>query len=457
MNRSSENTPLNELAESPVGSLLFRYSFPAIVGMVVMSLYNVIDRIIIGQVVGPEAITGLTITFPVMNLTAALGILVGAGASACVSIMLGSGDRRSAGMVLGNALTMTLIFGTIYIAFFGVYLDEILRSFGASDVTLPYAREFMIYLLPGLLMTNLTFSFNNIMRASGYPMRAMVTMLIGAGCNALLAYIFVIALHLGIKGAAIATDISMTVTMVFVMAHFFRRESTLRFSRGTFALRPHIVARIAAIGAAPSLVNAAACFINVIINRSLSDYGGDMAVGAAGIFTTFTSLLTMVCVGLCQGMQPIIGYNYGAGNLHRLNRCYWLSVAVATAVTGVGAVIGYTMPGYIARAFTTDTLLISTTVQALTIAMTAFPVVGFQIVSTTFFQSIGRAAKSIFLSLCRQVLFLIPLLLWLPPHYQLAGVWMAFPISDIIATLVTAVMIAYQLHLLRRQINTVRP
>ena len=188
MNRSSENTPLNELAESPVGSLLFRYSFPAIVGMVVMSLYNVIDRIIIGQVVGPEAITGLTITFPVMNLTAALGILVGAGASACVSIMLGSGDRRSAGMVLGNALTMTLIFGTIYIAFFGVYLDEILRSFGASDVTLPYAREFMIYLLPGLLMTNLTFSFNNIMRASGYPMRAMVTMLIGAGCNALLAY-----------------------------------------------------------------------------------------------------------------------------------------------------------------------------------------------------------------------------------------------------------------------------
>ena len=276
-------------------------------------------------------------------------------------------------------------------------------------------------------------------------------------CNALLAYIFVIALHLGIKGAAIATDISMTVTMVFVMAHFFRRESTLRFSRGTFALRPHIVARIAAIGAAPSLVNAAACFINVIINRSLSDYGGDMAVGAAGIFTTFTSLLTMVCVGLCQGMQPIIGYNYGAGNLHRLNRCYWLSVAVATAVTGVGAVIGYTMPGYIARAFTTDTLLISTTVQALTIAMTAFPVVGFQIVSTTFFQSIGRAAKSIFLSLCRQVLFLIPLLLWLPPHYQLAGVWIAFPISDIIATLVTAVMIAYQLHLLRRQINTVRP
>ena len=220
--------------------------------------------------------------------------------------MLGSGDRRSAGMVLGNALTMTLIFGTIYIAFFGVYLDEILRSFGASDVTLPYAREFMIYLLPGLLMTNLTFSFNNIMRASGYPMRAMVTMLIGAGCNALLAYIFVIALHLGIKGAAIATDISMTVTMVFVMAHFFRRESTLRFSRGTFALRPHIVARIAAIGAAPSLVNAAACFINVIINRSLSDYGGDMAVGAAGIFTTFTSLLTMVCVGLCQGMKPII-------------------------------------------------------------------------------------------------------------------------------------------------------
>lgn len=446
MKSDNKEARLNELATSPVGALLFRYSFPAIVGMVVMSLYNVIDRIIIGQVVGPEAITSLTVTFPVMNLTAALGILVGAGASACVSIMLGGGDRARAERVLGNSLTLTLIFGTIYIAVFGIYLDDILRSFGASDVTLPYAREFMIYLLPGLLMTNLTFSFNNIMRASGYPIRAMVTMLIGAGCNLVLAFIFVILLHLGIKGAAIATDISMTVSMLFVMAHFFRRDSTLRFQRGTFGLDIDIVARIVAIGAAPSLVNAAACFINVIINRSLSDYGGDMAVGAAGIFTTFASLLTMVCVGLCQGMQPVVGYNYGAGNLDRLRRCYWLSVAVATAVTGLGAVIGLTMPGYIARAFTTDAVLIATTVQALSTAMTAFPVVGFQIVSTTFFQSIGYAAKSIFLSLCRQVLFLIPLLLLLPPIYRLKGIWMAFPISDIIATVVTAAMIAYQLH-----------
>lgn len=451
--KTSVNDKLNELAVTPVGRLLFRYSLPAIVGMVVNSLYNVIDRIFIGQGVGPDAITGLAITFPVMNLAAALGILVGAGSSACVSIMLGRNDRRSASMVLGNALTLTITFATIYIFIFAIFLDDILRAFGASDVSLPYAHDFMLYLLPGLLMTNLSFSFNNIMRASGYPVKAMWTMFIGAACNLALAPIFIFVLGWGIKGAAIATDISMTVSMLFVMSHFFNPESTLHFKRGTFRPNLHIIGRIASIGAAPSLVNAAACFINVIINRSLYEYGGDMAVGAAGIFTTFTSVLTMVCVGLCQGMQPIVGYNYGAGNLHRLKRTYWLAVIFATAVVGIGEILGMTVPQYIARAFTTDPTLIGVTSRALSISMKAFVVVGFQIVSTTFFQSIGCAAKSIFLSLSRQVLFLIPLLLMLPDFYKLDGVWMAFPLSDIIATMVTAILIIHQFRLIDRKLN----
>ncbi|MCM1519493.1 MAG: MATE family efflux transporter [Lachnoclostridium sp.] len=439
-----DNEKLLELATMPVGRLLLRYSMPAIVGMVVTSLYNIIDRIFIGQGVGPEAIAGLAITFPVMNLTAAIGTLVGAGASACVSIMLGQDNHRKAEYVLGNSLTLTLVFATIYIAIFGAFIDDILIAFGASEVTLPYAHDFMFYLLPGMLMTNLSFSFNNIMRASGYPVKAMITMFIGAGCNLVLAPIFIFVLDKGIKGAAIATDISMTISMIFVMKHFFNPGSVLHFTRGTYRLRLSIIAAIASIGAAPSVVNAAACFINVIINRNLLHYGGDMAVGAAGIFTSFASLLTMVCVGLCQGMQPIVGFNYGAGNLHRLRRAYMLAAISATAITGLGQIAGMSMPQYIARAFTTDPTLIRATVESLSIAMTAFTVVGFQIVSTTFFQSIGYAGKSIFLSLSRQVLFLIPLLLTLPSHFGLRGIWMAFPASDVIATMVTAGMIIYQ-------------
>lgn len=446
----SDNAKLAELATTPVGRLLFRYSIPAIVGMVVTSFYNVADRIFIGQGVGPDAITGLAITFPVMNLAAAIGILVGAGSSACVSIMLGGNDLASARRVLGNALTLTLSLGICYIAVFGIYLDDILRAFGASDISLPYAHDFMLYMLPGLLMTNLAFSFNNIMRASGYPMKAMWTMFIGAGCNLVLAPIFIFVLGWGIKGAAIATDIAMTVSMLFVMTHFFNPQSTLHFTRRIFRPSLHIISRIFAIGSAPSLVNAAACFINVIINRSLYAYGGDLAVGAAGIFTTFTSVLTMVCVGLCQGMQPIVGYNYGAGNLHRLTRTYILATLFATAVTGFGQLLGMTVPEGIARAFTTDAQLIDVTSKALTTAMNAFFVVGFQIVSTTFFQAIGCATKSIVLSLARQVLFLIPLLLILPGQFGLTGVWMSFPLSDVMATMVTVTLIIIQFRTLRK-------
>lgn len=451
MGNNNDKQNLQELQNAPVGKLLWRYSLPAVVGMLVMSLYNVVDRIFIGQGVGPEAIAGLAITFPVMNLSAALGVLIGAGGSARISILLGAKDYEGAQKVLGNSLVLLFCIICCYLTLFAIFIDDILLAFGASAVTLPYAHDFMLYILPGMFMTNFAFTFNNFMRASGYPVKAMITMFIGAGVNVVLAPLFIFYFDWGIKGAAIATDISMAISAFFVMSHFFARSSVIRFTSemSLYRLRARVVGSVVSIGAAPSVVNAAACFINVIVNKTLYAHGGDIAVGAAGIFTTYTSLMTMVVVGICQGMQPIIGYNYGASQLHRLRRTYWLAVGVSTIVVTVGQSIGLLFPDYIGRAFSTDPGLISETARCLRISLLAFTVVGFQVVSTTLFQSIGRATASIFLSLTRQVLFLIPLLLLLPPRFGLDGVWMAFPASDFIATMVTVFMVAHQLRKFR--------
>lgn len=450
---TTEISKLKELSDAPIGKLLWKYSLPAVVGMLVMSLYNVIDRIFIGQWVGPEAIAGLAITFPVMNLSAAFGVLIGAGGSARISILFGARDYKGASTVLGNALVILSVIICCYLTLFAIFIDDILIAFGASEVTLPYARDFMLYILPGMFMTNFSFTFNNFMRASGYPVRAMVTMFIGALCNLALAPFFIYYLEWGIKGAAIATDISMTLSAFFVLSHFFSSKSTLHFKaeKEMYRVRLRVILPVLSIGAAPSMVNAAACFINVIINKSLYVHGGDTAVAAAGIFTTYTSLMTMVVVGICQGMQPIVGYNYGAGKIHRLRRAYWLAVGVSTCIVSIGQLAGLTIPEQIGRAFTTDAGLISETARCLHISLLAFTVVGFQVVSTTLFQSIGKASASIFLSLARQVLFLIPLLLILPPEFGLDGVWAAFPTSDLIATAVTCLMVAYQFAQFRKR------
>ncbi len=435
---------LNLLATGRIPRLLWDYSIPAVVGMLVMSLYNVIDRIFIGQGVGTEAIAGLAITFPVSNVSAALGVLIGAGASARVSILLGEGNREGALLTLGNSLTLILLNATIYISFFALFLDDILMAFGASDASLPYAHDFMAYLLPGMLVMNIGFSFNNLMRASGYPRKAMNSMFIGAGVNLVLAPFFIFVLDMGIKGAAIATDIAMTIFTIYVMHHFVAGDSTLTFKRGTFGLRWRTVAGIIGIGAAPSLINLASSAINVLINTSLYRYGGDNAVAAAGIFSTFTSLLCMAGVGICQGMQPIIGYNYGAGLFGRLRSTYLLATACATIITSLGCIAGMTFPEAIARIFTVDVGLIRVTADGLRRALPMFWIVGFQIISTSLFQSIGKVGKSIFLSLSRQVIFLIPMLLLLPGKYGLDGVWLSFPVSDFLATIATAACIIWQ-------------
>lgn len=444
---------LNRLETGSIARLLWDYSLPAVVGMVVMSLYNVIDRIFIGQGVGTEAIAGLAITFPVMNVSAAIGVLIGAGAAARISIMLGARDSEGAHLVLGNSLVLIITNAIVYLSIFAIFLDDILRAFGASEATLPYAHDFMTYILPGMLVMNVSFSFNNVMRASGYPLKAMLTMFIGAGANVILAPIFIFVFGLGIKGAAMATDIAMTCSMVFVMAHFFKKSSTLRFVRGIYRLRWKIIVGIIGIGAAPSLVNLASSVINVIINKTLYHYGSDHAVAAAGIFSTYTSLLVMVVVGICQGMQPILGYNYGAGRMDRLQKCFWLATGCSTIICTVGCLFGTFFPNLIARAFTVDPHLIEVTMRAVSLSVVAFWMVGFQIVATTFFQSIGKASKSIFLSLIRQVIFIIPLLLLLPRHFGLEGVWLSFPTSDVLATIVTGAMVWWQMTVLKNKFS----
>lgn len=448
-NDTSDNNRLLQLAHSPVGKLLWQYSMPAVVGMIVISLYNVVDRVFIGQWVGPEAIAGLSITMPVMNLSAALGVLIGGGAGARISLLLGAGDREGAFRTLGNALVLQVVIALAYITTFYIFLDPILTAFGASEVTLPYAREFLQYMLPGLMMINLALSFNNCMRASGYPMRAMVANFIGAGLNVALDPVFINLLGMGIKGAAVATSISMAVSAVFVFAHFFDSRVTVYFRRGIYGLRWPIVAGILAIGAAPSLINAAASAVNAIINNTLMRYGGDMAVAAAGLLTTLTTMGVMTMNGISQGMQPIVGFNYGAGQFDRMKRAYTMAVAAASVVAVACSGFGLAFPHLWARAFTTSPELIGSTVHACRMGLWAFWTVGFQVISTTFFMSIGKAGKSIFLSLSRQVIFLIPLMLLLSSRWQLDGLWLAFPLSDLSATLCTVAMIAWQWRQLR--------
>lgn len=430
-----------ELASLPVGRLLWKYSVPAIVGTMVMSLYNVIDRIFIGQGVGADAISGLALTFPIMSLTGAIGMLVGLGASARISIVLGQNDQVKAEKILANSLILTLSFALCYLTFFAIYMDDILRSFGGSDRTIPYAREFLIYIMPGMLCTNLCYSFNNMMRASGYPSKAMYTMLIGAISNLILAPIFIFWLGWGIKGAAIATDIAMSISAAFVMAHFFNPKSQLRFHRQYFKLEWAILFNIVSIGLAPFLVNVASSVINAIINTSLYRYGGDEAIGAFGIFNSYATLVVMLIIGLCQGMQPIVGYNYGSGNYVRMKKAFLLTAAVATVCCTIGWIGSTFFPYYIIRAFTTDEELIQVAIHGVRIAMGVFPIVGVQIVTTNLFQSLGMASKSIFLSLTRQVICLIPLLLIFPRMYGLTGVWVAMPVSDTIATIITLALL----------------
>lgn len=447
MAQAAQNSErIKELGTAVVWKLLLKYSLPAVVGTVVMSVYNIIDSIVIGHAIDdPNVVAGIAVTFPVMNLATALGMLIGAGSATRISIVMGQNDKPMAEKILGNSVQLTVLVGITYITLFAVFLDPILKMFGASENSLPYAHEFLMWVLPGMVLMNLTFSYNNVMRATGYPGKAMYTNLIGAGLNAVLAPIFLFGFKWGIKGAAIATDISMVVTAVFVMAHFFEKKSVLHFKRGTFRLDWHVIKAILYIGMSPFLINVAGSCINAIVNNSLLRYGGDDAIAAVVVFNRFVTIFVMVVIGICQGMQPILGYNYGSGRLDRLFKTLRLAAVAGVFFTTIGSLLGAFNPHVIAAMFMQDEQQIECAVNCLHITTIGFWMVGFQIVGTNFFQSLGMAGKAVFLSLTRQIIFMIPMLLILPGYFQLNGVWACYPICDVIATVVTAFMLAWEI------------
>lgn len=435
-----ENVP-SELGTEPIGKLLLKYAVPAIIAMTASSLYNIIDSIFIGQGVGPYAISGLAITFPLMNLSAAFGAMVGVGGSTILSIFLGQKKYDSAKKVLTNVVGLNVVLGILFMIFSLIFLDPILYFFGASETTISYAREYMQIILIGNVITHLYLGLNALVRASGHPKKAMSATFLTVILNAVLDPLFIFSLDMGISGAAWATIISQTVSLIWVLYIFCNKNEVVHFEGKYISFDKKIIRRALSIGLSPFLMNFAACFVVIIINQSLKKYGGDLAIGAYGIVNRVIFLVIMVVMGLNQGMQPIAGYNFGGGDMTRVKRVLRLTIYAATVITTFGFLVGELLPTFVVSAFTTDEELIDLASEGLRITVLAFPIVGFQMVVSNFFQCIGMAGKAIFFSLSRQVLFLIPGLLIFPLFFGAQGVWMSMPISDTIASIVAGVML----------------
>lgn len=426
-----------------------KYAIPAIIAMTASSLYNMIDSIFIGQGVGPLAISGLAVTFPLMNISAAFGSLVGVGASAIVSMLLGQKNYGVARKVLGNVMTMNVVLGVLLMFFGLLFLDPILYFFGASENIISYAREYMIYILLGNVITHLYLGLNAVLRAAGRPKVAMWLTILTVVLNAILDPLFIFVFDMGIKGAAIATVLAQTVSLVWQLRLLNNKNEVLHFENGkVFTYDRKIARESLKIGLSPFLMNMASCFVVLLINNQLRRYGdqmgegvGDIAIGAYGIVNRIIFLFVMIVMGFNQGMQPIAGYNYGAGNYDRVLKVFWQTVGWATLCTTLGFMVGVFVPEVAVRLFTSDATMIDIAANGFTIAVVAFPIVGIGMVASNFFQSIGMAGKAIFLSLSRQVLFLIPCLVVVPLFFDIRGVWMALPISDAISSVVSVVLI----------------
>ena len=428
-----------------------QYALPAIVAMSASSLYNIIDRAMIGQVVGPEAIAGLGITFPLMNLGAAFGAAVGIGASTCISVKLGQRDYKTAENLLGNTVTLNLIVGFLFMAVCLLFLNPILRFFGASDATLPYAREFMIVILLGNMVTHMYFGMNAVLRAAGKPRHAMYATLFTVGMNIVLVVAFVWWLRWGIRGAALATIASQSMALCWQMKQFSNKNELLHLKRGIYKLKGVLVRNIIAIGISPFLMNATACVVVIFVNNQFVRYGGDMAVGAYSIANSIAMVFFMFVMGMIQGMQPIVGYNYGAEHYNRMFRCLWMTIAVATGILLVGWSLSMTFPNNIARIFTTDASLIELAGRGIRLNMLVFFVVGSQAVITNFFQCIGKVKISIFLSLSRQLILLIPMAYVLPFFIGLDGVWYSMALSDFGSFAMTIPVLIWYMKKLKRK------
>lgn len=442
---------LKDLSEKPVFSLLLQYAIPAIVAMVASSLYNIVDGIFIGQGVGAGAIMGLAITLPIMNLSAAFGAMVGVGASTLLSVKLGEKDYNFAARILGNVITLNIIVGLGLGGLMLIFLNPILRFFGASDFTLPYARDFMIIVLAGNVFTHLFLGLNAMLRSSGKPRKAMQATIMTVVINLILAPLFIFVMKLGIRGAALATVLSQVIVLIWQFKLFSNPNELIHLRRGTYRLEGRIVKGSLSIGLSPFLINLCACLVVIIINRQLVIYGGDVAVGAYGIANRLSFFFVMIVIGLNQGMQPVAGFNFGARHFDRLNQVLKYAILLATGIWIIGFSISVFASTPVARAFTDDPELLRESAHALTIINLVVPVIGFQMVATGFFQSIGKAGISIFLSLTRQLLFLVPALLILPHFLGVEGVWYSVPIADGISTIVTAAVLIYNMRKFRQR------
>ncbi len=440
-----------ELGTEKIGKLLYQYSLPAIIAMTAASLYHITDSIFIGHGVGALAISGLAITFPFMNLAAAVGSLVGSGAATLLSIRMGQKDYDSANTILGNVITLNITLGILFSVVSLIFIDPILLFFGASEATLPYAKDFMTVILIGNVITHLYMGLNGLLRSMGRPEKAMLATILTVVINLILNPLFIFVFKWGIQGSALATVTSQIIMFVWQMRFFSNKSNFIHFKRGTFKLQGKIVKEMLAIGMSPFMMNAAATVIVIVINQGLIRTGGDLAVGAYGIVNRIAFLFAMIVMGFNQGMQPIAGYNYGAALYARVDEVLRKTIIRATIVTTVGFLIAELFPHAVVSIFTTDEELVNIAANGMRIIFLTYPIVGFQMVTANFFQSIGMPGKSIFMSLSRQLLFLLPCLLIFPYFWGINGVWFSMPVSDAISSIVAAIMLFRQLRMFKAE------
>lgn len=442
------------LGTQSISRLLLQYSVPAIIAMVATSLYNIIDSIFIGHGVGAMAIAGLAITFPLMNLVVAFCTLIAVGGATISSIFLGQKNISRATDVVNNVMLICFIHALVFGGLSFIFLDEILYFFGATAQTISYAREFMQVILLGTPLTYVFLGLNNIMRATGYPRKAMISALLSVAVNLVLAPLFIFHFHWGIKGAASATLCGQTIACVWVVYHFISKKSIVHFDLRRKWFVPSLVKRMYGIGLSPFLMNCTACFVVVFLNKSLLEAAGPLgndSVGAYGIINRTTMFFVMIVFGVTQGMQPILGYNFGADNWQRVKQTLYRGIWIGAGITACGWIITELFPDTISSLFTTDETMIGIAREGFRIYFICYPVVGAQIVIQNFFQSVGHPAPSIFLSLTRQLLFLLPFLWILPKFFGVDGVWMSMAGSDILAALVSVVTIIIWLHIVDKR------
>ena len=428
------------LGTQPVGRLLWQYALPGVIAMTASSLYNMVDSIFIGHGVGPMALAALGISFPLMNIGAAFGAAVGVGGATLMSLRLGQRQYDKANHVLGNMVALNIIMGLLVGIVSLIFLDPILTFFGASEQTLPHAHDYMFILLVGNVITHLYLGLNAALRSASKPRQAMIATIVTVVLNTILDPIFIWPLHMGIKGAAIATVLAQFVVLCWQLWQFSRQRELLHLKWRFLIPARNIVKDIVSIGVSPFAMQLTGCVVAIFMNNALMAYGGDLAVGAYSIANRLGFIFFMVIMGICQGMQPIAGYNYGARNMERVKSVVRLAITASVASMIVGWIIGELFPEACVRMFSNDEDLIAISIRGIRINMLVFPVIGYQATVTNFFQTIGKVRISIFMSLSRQLLFLLPMLLLFSSLWGLDGVWFSLPASDLVAFLVAVVI-----------------